>query len=81
MFIFNDLSLTVPVFGRYDLLLAFAAIGFMELVHLIERKENIRTYIGRKPTWFRWTAYVGMIMWILLFGVLGQQKAFIYFQF
>ncbi|MEM1270711.1 MAG: MBOAT family protein, partial [Bacteroidota bacterium] len=31
----------LPVFGNFELLLAFAGIGFMELVHLSERTETI----------------------------------------
>ena len=81
LFTFQGFNLTIPEFGKFDFLIAGGAILFMEIVHLIERKENIRTYIGRKPIWIRWGMYYALTMAILLFGAIGEKQAFIYFQF
>ncbi|MEM1269147.1 MAG: hypothetical protein AAGI08_03775, partial [Bacteroidota bacterium] len=71
----------LPVFGNFELLLAFAGIGFMELVHLSERTETIVDRVGRWPAFLRWAVYLGVTMWILVFGAIGKEQAFIYFQF
>jgi len=67
-------------FGRYDYLVAFASIGFMQLVHLIQRHGRIRHMLSERPTWMRWTFYYLLVMWIVLFGVFNKSQ-FIYFQF
>jgi len=43
-------------------------------------KHNLILKIASKPIFIRWSVYAGFIFFILLFGVLHQQK-FIYFQF
>jgi len=73
-------NLTGLGFNRSDYLIAFASIGFMEGVHLIQRHGRIRHMLSEKPTWFRWVFYYLLIMWILLFGVFNKSQ-FIYFQF
>ncbi len=81
LFTFDSLAVTIPAFGFYDLLLAAMGIGFMEGVHLLERKRGVVGLVRGFPTWLRWGVYYGMTMWILLFGAYGKEQAFIYFQF
>jgi len=73
-------SLTGLGFGRFDFLIAFMSIGFMECVHLFQRHGKIRHMLSERPNWLRWAFYYLIIMWILLFGVFNKSQ-FIYFQF
>jgi len=79
--VFEGFKLTLPVFGRYELLLAFAAILVLETVHFLERKDGFRSLLDRLPSPARWFLYYAFTMAILLFGVINQKQAFIYFQF
>jgi D-alanyl-lipoteichoic acid acyltransferase DltB (MBOAT superfamily) len=59
--------------------------GIMMIVVLLwtehlHAKHNLVSAIASKPMIIRWPAYIGFIFFVLLFGVLHQQK-FIYFQF
>jgi D-alanyl-lipoteichoic acid acyltransferase DltB (MBOAT superfamily) len=59
--------------------------GIMMIVILLwaeyfHAKYNLVRTIASKPMIIRWTAYIGFIFFVLLFGVLHQEK-FIYFQF
>lgn len=81
MFTVGGTKLTLAVFGRYELLLAFSAILILEVVHLMERREPITRLLDRQPTPVRWALYYAFTMAILLFGVINQKQAFIYFQF
>jgi len=59
--------------------------GIMMIVILLwaehfHAKHNLVRTIASKPMIIRWTAYIGFIFFVLLFGVLHQEK-FIYFQF
>lgn len=81
MFIFGSSKVTLAVFGRYELLLAFCAILILEVVHLLERREHLTKLLDRQSTLVRWVLYYAFTMSILLFGVINQKQAFIYFQF
>ena len=67
-------------FGRYDFMIAFSAIVFMEIVHLIQRHGGIRHMLSTRPSWIRWIAYYAIVVGIILFGVFNKSQ-FIYFQF
>ncbi|MDD5593865.1 MAG: MBOAT family protein [Candidatus Margulisbacteria bacterium] len=67
-------------FANVDYAIAFASIGLMEYVHLIQRHGKIRAMFSEKPAWFRWAIYYVLVIWIILFGVFNQSQ-FIYFQF
>lgn len=59
--------------------------GIMMIIVLLwaehfHAKHNLVKVIASKPIIIRWTAYIGFIFFVLLFGVLHQEK-FIYFQF
>ena len=65
---------------RYDILIAFLSIIFMELVHYKQRRLKMRSFLSEKPLFFRWTVYAGVLIAIMMFGVFGLAE-FIYFQF
>lgn len=68
------------VLGWIDLLVSFLAIAFLEIVELIQRQGSFRLYISSQPLWLRWSAYYGLIISIILFGIFNHVE-FIYFQF
>ena len=72
----------IPFFGslRYEFMIGMASIAVLLLVHLMERRGSIVQIIGEKPFWLRWSVYYSTLLFILLFGNIGQ-KQFIYFQF
>ena len=65
---------------RSGLAVAILSIGFMELIHFIQRHRSIRHMLMEQPAWLRWSVYYALGFGILLFGVF-QKRQFIYFQF
>ena len=59
---------------------AVIAIGFLELVHLLQRRANLISFLNERPMPIRWAVYYGCIATLLIFGEFGGQ-AFVYFQF
>ena len=70
-----DLSL-----GWYEILLAIAAIAFMEFVQVIQKKRDIITALSHQKIWLRWSIYYLVLFSIILFGQFKETE-FIYFQF
>lgn len=66
--------------GTTELLVAFAAIAFMEGLHLMQRHNRIRHMLQSRPTWQRWTVYYAIGLGFIFFGVFTKTQ-FIYFQF
>lgn len=66
--------------GQKGLIIAFASIAFMELVHFTQRHRHIRQMFAERPLWFRWAMYYSFAISILFFGVFNKSR-FIYFQF
>jgi len=64
----------------YEFALAVGAIACMEVVHLVERREDMRSLLSRKPGWVRYPLYAALVLAIVLFGEFGARE-FIYFQF
>lgn len=62
------------------LIIIFASILFMELLHLLQEHNSMRKFFSAKPIYQRWIIYLFIIMAILLFGSYSQEQ-FIYFQF
>ena len=58
----------------------FACICLLEVFHLVEKYDNIRTMFSDKPIWTRWGVTYILLFSILFFGEFGN-KPFIYFQF
>ncbi len=55
-------------------------IAFLELVHYMERNNNILSLVNNKPRLVRWFIYYTILLMIIFLGVF-QQRTFIYFQF
>jgi len=77
---FTGVQITLPTFGVKPLLISVAAIAILLVVHLIERKEDVRSFLSGRPVWVRWPVYLGTVLMIAWFGVFDAQE-FIYFQF
>ena len=60
--------------------MAFAVIGVLEAIHLVQRKNNILSLINGRPLYVRWAAYYALILAIIFLGVFDNRQ-FIYFQF
>jgi D-alanyl-lipoteichoic acid acyltransferase DltB (MBOAT superfamily) len=76
-FVFNSGQLN---FNHLMLLTNVLLIGFLLMVNIIERKNDIISYISEKSLVFRWSVYYIVIITIFLFGNFGIQE-FIYFRF
>ncbi|MGH1362028.1 MAG: MBOAT family O-acyltransferase [Calditrichia bacterium] len=66
--------------GWGELLLAFAAIGFMEAVHITQATGKLEQLFTPARRSLRWAVYYTLILSILFFGVFNRSE-FIYFQF
>lgn len=66
--------------SKQDVLVAAAAIVFMESVHVAQSFGSVREMVSRKPLWLRWSLYYALALSILFFGQYRPQP-FIYFQF
>lgn len=82
MFVADPASPSIPyvALDKFQLAIALAAIVFMELVHLFERRRGMRRLLSGKSLWIQWPFYYALILAILLTGVFAEQE-FIYFQF
>jgi len=74
-----DLSL-IKGFTGFDLLLCFAVILLMEIVHAQEEWGKTRSFMYSSSTAIRWATYLLLALITLGFGVFTS-SAFIYFQF
>jgi len=63
-----------------DLLLAFASIIFLEGVYFIRKRIDLKSYILKKPLLYRWTFYL-IVLYVIVFLGVFEQRQFIYFQF
>jgi alginate O-acetyltransferase complex protein AlgI len=66
--------------SRYEFLTVLGVIGFMELIHFLQRKRGMRAMLAEKPMWLRWSVYYALTFAILLLGEFSKRQ-FIYFQF
>lgn len=83
--LFSGISLSLPKaglggIGDAGLILCFLSIIFMEFVHLLQEHIGMRKFLSNKPLILRWSVYIIIILFILLFGVFKNIK-FIYYQF
>lgn len=66
--------------SRYQFIICSGAIAFIEIIHLTQRKRDMRESLAEKPIWIRWAVYYAFVLAIFLFGEFTNRK-FIYFQF
>jgi len=74
----KTLPFNLPVSLR-EFALAFWAILFLEVVHLLQRHNHFET-LKSSPIYVRWTVYYFLVFIIAYFGVF-ENREFIYFQF
>ncbi|MSU35173.1 MAG: MBOAT family protein [Pedosphaera sp.] len=67
-------------FGQRDLLIALAAVAFMEFVHWAQYRGSVSRWISQQPGYIRWPLYYAAVLTIVFLGVHGDRQ-FIYFQF
>ncbi|TAH27660.1 MAG: MBOAT family protein [Cytophagales bacterium] len=75
-------QLGVPLFpvNQYDFNLSILFIGVLMVIEYFQKDRAIEEMINTKPLFWKWAAYVALILIILNFGVFESQD-FIYFQF
>lgn len=78
--IFQGLTGSMPLEEKTSWGMAFAVIGVLEAIHLVQRKNNVLSLINGRPIYVRWAAYYAFILIIIFFGVFDNRQ-FIYFQF
>ena len=66
--------------GMQGLMISFIFIIMMEIIQFVQEKRSIIGLVVKYPMWTRWTAYVSLMLIILLFGIF-ESTQFIYFQF
>jgi D-alanyl-lipoteichoic acid acyltransferase DltB (MBOAT superfamily) len=69
----------IPI-ARGKLMLCFAVVLFMELVHRIQKKRSFSTLLQNQPRYIRWAVYYLFVFVIIYVGVFYNRQ-FIYFQF
>ncbi|MBN1646259.1 MBOAT family protein [Candidatus Woesearchaeota archaeon] len=66
--------------GWDSIIIAIAAILFMETVHIMQEHFRMREFMSNKPIWIRWPIYI-ILLWLILFFGMFNETQFIYFQF
>jgi len=78
--IYHGLAGDMPLETKTSWGMAFAVIGVLEAIHLIQRKNNVLSLVNGRPIYVRWAAYYAIIFIIIFLGVFDNRQ-FIYFQF
>ncbi|MCS4136398.1 MBOAT family O-acyltransferase [Salinibacter ruber] len=73
-------EVTNVALGDLGFVIAVTAIIFMELVHLLERRVDMRHFLSGRSLPVRWAVYYGLVFIIIFTGIFNE-NAFIYFQF
>ncbi|WP_420603494.1 MBOAT family O-acyltransferase [Flagellimonas sp.] len=68
---------------RTEFKVAYIAILLLFLANVLERKYNLMEILKKQHLVIRWTFYLTLVFYILIYGVYGgnEKAAFIYFQF
>ena len=65
-------------------ILFFGIFVLIVVDYIHERGRGIFCLVKKQPLWFRWILYLGLIWYVILFGIYGinyDSSQFIYFQF
>lgn len=65
----------------FDMTVAIASIGLMELIHLFSEKEDFWDNLSKRPLFVRWGLYYVLLASIFFLGSYNTPQQFIYFQF
>ena len=66
------------------MIVGLIAVALLIGVDIVSQKKDLRTWVMSIPLPVQWTIYLGLIVFIVVFGVYGPQyetAPFIYFQF
>ncbi|WP_246138946.1 MBOAT family O-acyltransferase [Mucilaginibacter frigoritolerans] len=66
--------------ASHDLEKGIIVILFLELIHILQGKMNIKDFINSQPKYLRWGIYY-LFIFLLLLGSTATNSQFIYFQF
>jgi alginate O-acetyltransferase complex protein AlgI len=67
-------------FSIMSLSVIASSIILLHIMHTIQKQGSIRHMLRQYSLWTRWGLYYAILVWIALFGYIGEQP-FIYFQF
>ena len=65
---------------KRELAVALVSVFFMGFVHIVRKHDTMEQLISKQKVVLRWSIYLVMLLWILVFGESGGED-FIYFQF
>lgn len=81
----KSLQQIVPAYQGVGDLLNIMVILFgvflMLFVSLLQRKQKVRAWMGRRPRFVRWGSYLLLVFLILVFGTGSAKESFMYAQF
>jgi D-alanyl-lipoteichoic acid acyltransferase DltB (MBOAT superfamily) len=78
---YSNMGETVKaLFKNLEVVFGMLMVVFLLIAENLHAKHNLVKVFAARPIVIRWTAYIGFVFFVLLFGVLHQEK-FIYFQF
>jgi D-alanyl-lipoteichoic acid acyltransferase DltB (MBOAT superfamily) len=80
LFTTTSSSLTLPSVPGTELLLSLGVIGVLLIMHLVERRHNMRRVLAEQPVWVKTAVYCGLVLGVVFLGKWEAQQ-FIYFQF
>jgi len=66
--------------SRFEWMVGLVSLSIGESLHFLQRQGNMLDWFSGKRIYWRWMAYYGMLVGILLFGQF-RGRQFIYFQF
>ena len=65
---------------KKELAVALVSVFFMVFAHILRKQDTIEQLISKQKAVLRWSIYLVLLLWILVFGESGGEN-FIYFQF
>jgi alginate O-acetyltransferase complex protein AlgI len=63
-----------------EFFLAVIFLLVMMIIHFLQKTDTFDNWLIRKPTYFRWSFYYGLVLVFVCFGIFNRSE-FIYFQF
>jgi alginate O-acetyltransferase complex protein AlgI len=67
--------------GQDRFVICAASLVILESVEYLRRNKNVFYFFQDRHTVCKWSFYLGLTTWIMLFGVYQDKNSFIYFQF
>jgi alginate O-acetyltransferase complex protein AlgI len=67
--------------GQDGFVICSASVLLLEAVQYIKRNKGVFYFFQDRSIPFRWAFYIGLTIWVMVFGVYQSSMDFIYFQF